>query len=140
MLKNLYPPDSSKDPTTDGGRISSALATHALVFQVTATGRTGKRMQRVVGVHPVRNCTADLLHRLFWDTVANLKRHAKLSVVAAVCDVSKASAWACTSKRGLMCAMRVHSSKARAPSLQRLVPIVPCECAQHTAPHTTALP
>jgi len=84
-LETLFPTGAKTDATS-AQCVNGALATHALVFQVTSTGRGGRRLQRVVGVHPVHDCTADLLHDLFWETVANLTIHASLETVAAICD------------------------------------------------------
>ena len=76
-------------PTPSGSaaeRVGADLATHALVFQYTGLGRGGKRIQRVVGVHPVQESTADELHELLWETIRQLKVRAKLSVCMVVCD------------------------------------------------------
>ena len=66
--------------------VSDGLASHALVFQITSTGRGGRRLQRVVGVHPVRDCTADHLHQLLIETLQHLCVHAGINVAAIVCD------------------------------------------------------
>uniref|UniRef100_A0A7S3AN39 Uncharacterized protein n=1 Tax=Haptolina ericina TaxID=156174 RepID=A0A7S3AN39_9EUKA len=66
--KNDLPGNS--DPNEK--RVSMALATHALAFQITSLGRGGRRLQRVVGVHAVRDCTADLLNDLVWETIGHL--------------------------------------------------------------------
>jgi hypothetical protein len=90
-MSHLFPAKdkAQTDETENEGRargVGAALATHALVFQITSLGRGGKRLQRVVGIHPVRDCVADELHDLFWDTVQNLYMHAGAYVAAAVCD------------------------------------------------------
>lgn len=83
------------NPTPSGKsaaeRVGAELATHALVFQYTALGRGGKRMQRVVRVHPVQECTADQLHELLWETIRRLKVRAKLSVSMVECDGARLS-------------------------------------------------
>mmetsp|Transcript_26561 Transcript_26561/g.85842 ORF Transcript_26561/g.85842 Transcript_26561/m.85842 type:complete len:96 (-) Transcript_26561:552-839(-) len=72
--KNGAEQANSADAAADaeGRAVGAALATHALVFQITGIGRDGKRIQRVVGVHPVSTCTALLLDELFWETVSHL--------------------------------------------------------------------
>lgn len=86
--KNGAEQANSADAAADaeGRAVGAALATHALVFQITGIGRDGKRIQRVVGVHPVSTCTALLLDELFWETVSHLYDRAGISVAAAVCD------------------------------------------------------
>ena len=67
--------------------LKSTIATHALVFQVAELGETSKpRWRRIVGIHAVNNLTAEKLHVLFHDTVANLWEDCGLQVVNAVCD------------------------------------------------------
>jgi hypothetical protein len=83
--KSLYP-DVMDPNLAEGEKVNGALATHALVFQVTALGRGGKRLQRVVGVHAVKSCDADLLNQLFWKTIYKLKRLSNLTTVGSVCD------------------------------------------------------
>ena len=92
-MARLFPGKSDLPATSDSAakRVGGALATHALAFQITSLGRGGKRLQRVVGVHPVRDCTADLLHDLFWETVEHLGMYAGVSVAAAVCDGASAN-------------------------------------------------
>jgi hypothetical protein len=84
-FKTLFP-DAIDPNLTEAEKVSAALASHALVFQVTSTGRGGKRLQRVVGVHPVKSCDADLLNQLVWKTIYKLKRLSTLTTVATVCD------------------------------------------------------
>ena len=80
-------PDKNGTAGTAAERVSAELATHALVFQYTTIGRDGRRLpHRVVGIHPVRNLNADLLHELFWETIYHLKVRSKMSVVMAICD------------------------------------------------------
>ena len=69
VLSALFPDESKVAEVTAAQQVSEALASNALVFQVTSTGRDGKRLQRVVGIHPTRDCTADHLHDIFWETV-----------------------------------------------------------------------
>jgi hypothetical protein len=67
--------------------LRSALATHALVFQVAELGDSGKpRFRRVVGIHAVGSLVAEQLFKLFWETVANLEEFCGLQVVCSICD------------------------------------------------------
>jgi hypothetical protein len=67
--------------------LKSAMATHALVFQVADhTGSTKPRFRRICGIHAVRGLTADRLHTLFWETVGELHSRCGLQVLTAVCD------------------------------------------------------
>lgn len=84
-LDAVYP-GIRKEGATAAEGIAASLATHALVFQITSTGRGGKKLQRVVGVHAVRDCPADRLHELFTETIEHLATRSKITVVAAVCD------------------------------------------------------
>ena len=86
-------PNKSKDGETQtvADSVIGSIATHALVFQITTTGRGGRQLQRVVGIHPTRDCTADHLDDLFWGTVERLKMHAGISVVGATCDGGSAN-------------------------------------------------
>lgn len=61
------------------------LRAQACIVGDTSNGEE-KVVRRVVGVHAVRNCVAEELDVLFWDTVANLKEKCDATVVAGVCD------------------------------------------------------
>lgn len=92
-LARMFPDKNDLPGNSDPNekRVSMALATHALAFQITSLGRGGRRLQRVVGVHAVRDCTADLLNDLVWETIGHLCIHAGVSVAAAVCDGASAN-------------------------------------------------
>ena len=71
----------------EAAALRSALATHALVFQVAELGDSGKpRFRRVVGIHAVGSLVAEQLFKLFWETVANLEEFCGLQVVCSICD------------------------------------------------------
>ena len=77
------PPPKAKDQkkggepdSQEGVAVEAARATHELVFQIPSLELDGKRLQRVVGVRPVRDCKAPQLHTLFWETVVHLSVHA----------------------------------------------------------------
>ena len=66
--------------------LKSAVATHALVFQISELGElTCPRFRRVVGIHAVNSLTADRLFTLFRETVENLQEVCGLQVSCDQC-------------------------------------------------------
>lgn len=79
-----------------GEQLESMRASHALVFMATVLGNTSedqdeKIIRRVVGVHSVRNCVAEEIDELFWDTVCNLREICDVRTVAGLCDGASAN-------------------------------------------------
>eukprot|EP00966_Prymnesium_polylepis_P131028 3030530-Prymnesium_polylepis.1 len=63
-----------------------ARSSQAVVAGAPAADQKEKVIRRVVGVHAVRNCVAEELDVLFWQTVRNLKKRCDVRTVAGVCD------------------------------------------------------
>ena len=90
MIDQLAPYDLfGERPATleEVAQIKAAVATHALVFQISELGEiTSPRFRRVVGIHAVGSLVAEQLSTLFWETVRHLQQICEVQVVAAVCD------------------------------------------------------
>ena len=63
-----------------------ARSSQAVVVGAPAADQKEKVIRRVVGVHAVRNCVAEELDVLFWETVRHLKKRCDVRTVAGVCD------------------------------------------------------